>query len=166
MSFSLFKAILYSYELWTPKFLSDNGFEEYSGYVPMLFDVFTLFGSFIMGVVYQKESKKIEKDADVDLGFLSKYKFFIPALLVIIICSCYIFVPGSLEVYFILGASMGLFLGAIYNSLENNEIMNYTDNEPSKTDMFSTINIGIGCAMVGLSQFIIGLVLNLREENE
>ncbi len=58
LSFSLFKAILYSYELWTPKFLSDNGFEEYSGYVPMLFDIFTLFGSFVMGVVYQKESIK------------------------------------------------------------------------------------------------------------
>ncbi len=32
--------------------------------------------------------------------------------------------------------------------------------------MFSTINIAIGCAMVGLSQFIIGLVLNLGEEKE
>jgi MFS family permease len=54
MSFSLFKAILYSYELWTPKFLADNGFKDYSGYVPMLFDIFTLFGSFVMGIVYQK----------------------------------------------------------------------------------------------------------------
>lgn len=117
MSFSLFKAILYSYELWTPKFLADNGFEDYSGYVPMLFDVFTLFGSFVMGVVYQSESKRIEADSEVNLGFLSKYKFFIPAILVILICSCYIFVPGSLAVYFILGGSMGLFLGAIYNSL-------------------------------------------------
>lgn len=59
---------------------------------------------------------------------------------------------------------MGLFLGAIYNSLENNEIMNYTNNDPAKTDMFSTINIGIGCAMVGLSQFIIGLILNLGDK--
>jgi len=57
MSFSLFKAILYSYELWTPKFLSDNGFGRYSGYVPMLFDIFTLFGSFAMGMIYQWESK-------------------------------------------------------------------------------------------------------------
>lgn len=57
---------------------------------------------------------------------------------------------------------MGLFLGAIYNSLENNEILNYTDNDASQTDMFSTINIGIGCAFVGLSQFAIGLALNLN----
>ena len=63
MSFSLFKAILYSYELWTPKFLSDNGFAEYSGYVPMLFDIFTLFGSFVMGMVYQQESKR---DASIE----------------------------------------------------------------------------------------------------
>ena len=56
---------------------------------------------------------------------------------------------------------MGFFLGAIYNSLENNEIMKYTANDPKKTDMFSTINITIGSAMVGISQFIIGLVLNL-----
>ena len=61
MSFSLFKAILYSYELWTPKFLADNGFEDYSGYVPMLFDIFTLFGSFVMGILYQHESKKYER---------------------------------------------------------------------------------------------------------
>jgi hypothetical protein len=73
----------------------------------------------------------------------------------------YVFVPGSLTVYFILGALMGFFLGAIYNSLENNEIMKYTANDPKKTDMFSTINITIGSAMVGISQFIIGLVLNL-----
>lgn len=43
--------------------------------------------------------------------------------------------------------------------------MNYTDNKPDKTDMFSTINIGIGCAMVGVSQFIIGLVLNIGEKD-
>lgn len=165
MSFSFFKAILYSYELWTPKFLADNGFKDYSGYVPMLFDIFTLFGSFFMGYIYQKQSKR-DEDSTRKVSFLSKYKFFIPALLVIIICICYIFVPGSLTVYFILGASMGLFLGAIYNSLENNEIMNYTDNKPDKTDMFSTINIGIGCAMVGISQFIIGLVLNISEEGQ
>ena len=73
----------------------------------------------------------------------------------------YVFIPGSLAVYFILGALMGFFLGAIYNSLENNEIMKYTANDPKKTDMFSTINIAIGSAMVGISQFIIGLVLNL-----
>ena len=54
LSFSLFKAILYSYELWTPKFLSDTGYKDYSGYVPMLFDIFTLFGSFVMGMIYQK----------------------------------------------------------------------------------------------------------------
>ena len=44
--------------------------------------------------------------------------------------------------------------------------MNYTDNDPLKTDMFSTINIAIGCAMVGLSQFAIGLVLNLKGKKE
>lgn len=44
--------------------------------------------------------------------------------------------------------------------------MNYTDNEPEQTDMFSTINIGIGCAMVGISQFIIGLVLNLGNKDD
>jgi hypothetical protein len=42
--------------------------------------------------------------------------------------------------------------------------MNYTNNEPAKTDMFSTLNIGLGCAMVGLTQFIIGLVLNIGED--
>ncbi len=40
--------------------------------------------------------------------------------------------------------------------------MSYTGNQPDKTDMFSTINIGIGCTMFGISQFIIGLVLNTK----
>ena len=61
---------------------------------------------------------------------------------------------------------MGLFLGAIYNSLENNEIMSYTKNDPAKTDMISTINIGIGCTLVGISQFIIGFVLHMGEKHE
>ena len=38
--------------------------------------------------------------------------------------------------------------------------MAYTNNDPGKTDMLSTINIGIGCTMVGISQFSIGLALN------
>lgn len=69
--------------------------------------------------------------------------------------------PSSLAVYFVFGALMGMFLGAIYNSLENNEVLNYTNNESVKTDMFSTINIGIGSALVGITQFIIGLSLHL-----
>lgn len=40
--------------------MADNGFKDYSGYVPMLFDIFTLFGSFVMGIVYQQESKRDE----------------------------------------------------------------------------------------------------------
>ena len=70
-------------------------------------------------------------------------------------------IPGSLAIYFILGASMGLFLGAIYNSLENNEILNYTENDPRNTDMFSTANIAIGCTMVGIFQFLIGVVMHI-----
>lgn len=70
-----------------------------------------------MGVVYQKESLQ---DSKTQQTLLSKYKFFIPALIIIVVCSMYIFMPGSLALYFILGALMGFFLGAIYNSLENN----------------------------------------------
>jgi hypothetical protein len=42
--------------------------------------------------------------------------------------------------------------------------MNYTNNEPAKTDMLSTLNIGLGCAMVGFSQIIIGLVINVGKD--
>jgi len=52
LSFSFFKAILYSYELWTPQFLVDAGFANFSGYVPMVFDISTLFGSYLMGKLY------------------------------------------------------------------------------------------------------------------
>ncbi len=46
-------AVLYSYELWTPKFLVEVGYKDYSGYVPMVFDCSTLFGSFVMGHLYK-----------------------------------------------------------------------------------------------------------------
>lgn len=92
---------------------------------------------------------------------LTKYKFFLPGIVVIVVSMCYIVAPSSLVVYFVFAALMGLFLGAIYNSLENSEILNYTNNEPTKIDMFSTINIAVGTSVVGLSQFIIGLSLDL-----
>lgn len=40
-----------------------------------------------------------------------------PGVIVVVVCFCYIIAPGSLGVYFAFGALMGLFLGAIYNSL-------------------------------------------------
>ena len=79
----------------------------------------------------------------------------------VIVSFCYMLAPSSLAVYFVFGALMGMFLGVIYNSLENNEVLNYTNNESIKTDMFSTINIGIGSALVGITQFIFGLSLHL-----
>lgn len=56
LSFSFFKAILYSYELWTPQFLVDVGYKQYSGYVPMVFDISTLVGSYVMGKLYEDET--------------------------------------------------------------------------------------------------------------
>jgi hypothetical protein len=44
--------------------------------------------------------------------------------------------------------------------------MQYTGNDSKKTDMFSTINIAVGCAMVGISQLVIGFVLNLGENSK
>lgn len=82
----------------------------------MVFDVSTLFGSFAMGQLY-KDYGDMSGSKKVLLQFTMKYKFFIPSLLVILASLCYIFLPSSLSIYFILGASMGLFLGAIYNSL-------------------------------------------------
>lgn len=70
-------------------------------------------------------------------------------------------VPNSLALYFILGISMGVFLGAVYNSLENNEILQYTKNNPRNTDMFATVNIGIGSCLVGVFQLVIGVFVYL-----
>ncbi len=77
----------------------------------------------------------------------------------------YIVAPSKLAIYFVFGSLMGLFLGAIYNSLENSEVLNYTQGDAAKTDMFATINIGIGAATVGISQFIIGLSLDLGSDD-
>lgn len=61
---------------------------------------------------------------------------------------------------------MGIFLGGIYNALENIEILNYTQNDTKKTDMLSTINIGLGCALVGIFQLIIGFFLHFNNHTK
>ncbi len=55
---------------------------------------------------------------------------------------------------------MGMFLGGVYNSLENSEILAYAKNDPRQTDLLSTVNIGLGCALVGLFQLVIGVVIH------
>lgn len=48
---------------------------------------------------------------------LNKYKFAVPGIIVVIVSFSYMLAPSSLTVYFIFGALMGMFLGAVYNSL-------------------------------------------------
>lgn len=120
LSFSFFKAVIYSYELWTPKFLVEVGFANYSGYVPMVFDFSTLIGSYIMGHIYKAESNNDMAKNDTSsraIYFLNKYKFFVPGIIVVIVSFCYMLAPSLLAVYFVFGALMGMFLGAVYNSL-------------------------------------------------
>ena len=92
---------------------------------------------------------------------LKSYKFFISSVLISIISIFYILVPSNILIYYVLGVSMGFLLGAVYNSLENNEILSYTKNNPRNTDMFATANIGIGSCMVGAFQIVIGLCIQL-----
>jgi hypothetical protein len=126
----------------------------------MLFDIFIMIGAGIMSKIYKKEGKAQDKNPG-EISFLSKYKFVIPAIIVVFCCVGFIILPGSLMVYFGLAAVMGLFLGSVYNSLESNEVLNYTKGEPKKTDMLGTINIGFGSFTIGISQYIIGFVLSL-----
>jgi heme/copper-type cytochrome/quinol oxidase subunit 2 len=67
--------------------------------------------------------------------------------------------------YFFLAVFMGMFLGGVYNSLENSEILSYTKNDPRETDLFSTVNIGLGCFLVGIFQLVIGFVIHLSSNN-
>jgi hypothetical protein len=61
---------------------------------------------------------------------------------------------------------MGFLLGAVYNSLENSEILAYTNNNPRITDMFATTNIGIGCILVGIFQLVIGFSIQLGHSKQ
>jgi hypothetical protein len=45
-------------------------------------------------------------------------------------------------------------------------VLNYTKGEPAKTDMLSTINIGVGCFVVSMSQYVIGWALSLGGSHE
>jgi hypothetical protein len=82
----------------------------------MLFDIATLFGSFIMGKLYE-DFTDFNESTQRFIGFLKIYKFLIASLCIIVISLLYLFVHGSLMVYFLLAVLMGFFLGAVYNSL-------------------------------------------------
>lgn len=92
---------------------------------------------------------------------LKKYKFFISSMIISITSIFYILIPSNIILYFLLGIAMGVFLGAVYNSLENNEILHYTNNNPRDTDMLATLNIGIGSCLVGAFQILIGAFIHL-----
>ena len=123
----------------------------------MIFDISTLIGSCIMGNLYEEKYNNKHSNAFTCIG---DYKFFISSVFIIIISGLYVLCRANLIVYFVLAILMGIFLGGIYNALENNEILNYTNNDTKKTDMLSTINIGVGCALVGIFQLIIGFFVN------
>jgi hypothetical protein len=77
----------------------------------------------------------------------------------------YLIVPPNLVMYFLLAVFMGMFLGGVYNSLENGEILSYTNNDPRETDLLSTVNIGLGCFLVGIFQLVIGVVIHLSSDH-
>lgn len=49
----LTKAILYGFLLWMPTYLAHNGFASYTSIIPIIFNVGTLLGSFILGHFYE-----------------------------------------------------------------------------------------------------------------
>ena len=116
LSFSFFKAILYSYELWTPQFLVQAGFAHYSGYVPMVFDISTLFGSYLMGKLYEEDSTEGGQQKGV-LQLMKSFKFCIAAFFISLAALLYLLAPPNIVMYFGLAVFMGLFLGGVYNSL-------------------------------------------------
>lgn len=86
----------------------------------MVFDCSTLVGSYIMGHIYKSESNMDGEKNEMTkkaVYLMNKYKFAVPGIIVVIVSFSYMLAPSSLAVYFIFGALMGIFLGAVYNSL-------------------------------------------------
>lgn len=88
------------------------------------------------------------------------YKFTIASLFILTASILYLVVPPNIVLYFLLASLMGVFLGGVYNALENSEILSYAKNDPRQTDLLSTVNIALGCALVGVLQLIIGVVIH------
>lgn len=79
--------------------------------------------------------------------------------MILVAALMYLIVKPNIYVYFGLGIFMGMFLGGVYNALENSEILAYAENDPRETDLLSTVNIGVGCALVGILQLLVGVVI-------
>lgn len=52
LSMGLLKSILYGFLLWVPTFLSHRGLGDYSGWLPILFNLSTVVGSAALGSFY------------------------------------------------------------------------------------------------------------------
>lgn len=47
-----YKALLYTFLLWLPTYLDDKGEKELSSQIPVIFNVATIIGSFMVGHLY------------------------------------------------------------------------------------------------------------------
>lgn len=52
MNVCLLKALLYGIILWLPMYFQEASFEEFQGYIPITFSLFTIVGSAIFGSFY------------------------------------------------------------------------------------------------------------------
>lgn len=63
-------------------------------------------------------------------GTIKTYKFTIASVMILIAALLYLVAQPNIYLYFGLGVFMGMFLGGVYNSLENSEILAYAKNDP------------------------------------
>lgn len=85
----------------------------------MVFDISTLIGSYVMGRLYEDDAINDSEVSKTCMETIKSYKFTISSVMIMIASLLYFIVQPNIYLYFGLGVFMGIFLGGVYNSLEN-----------------------------------------------
>lgn len=109
-AFSFVKSVIYGIMLWLPMYFHDLGLGDYSTYIPITYDVFSIVGSIVLGFLFTK----------VDV------KGMLLAPLMVILSVCFFLLKYgdvSLEGYFAIIAVVGMCLGGSFNTIASLVVM-------------------------------------------
>lgn len=81
---------------------------------------------------------------------LKNYKLFVASVLLFITLVFFNLKSNGIVLYAILSFLMGFTLGGIFNMLVTHEIIVFTNGQPQRTDLLSTLTMSVGNTSVGL----------------
>jgi hypothetical protein len=161
VSNGLLKAILYGFLLWMPLYLMREHMSMYASTIPIVFNLGTLVGSFILGSLYEELETGEEPSAWNSLkANLKKYNLAYSCIIVSVCMGIFAIIRVNMALYFLLSVISGFFLGGTFNMLVGNEVIRIVGNNRRNVNYLSTLSMMTNNLATGLSEVIIGAALN------